>query len=176
MGIPTPTEKRVLQKAGLGFKKINFNLKADEVSVQNQLTSSNSANSEPDELSSDCSQLQNFGGFELIICIPNCKVLEPLECHMSATIMKTATGQGKIYIRPMQRSLSALPLKSEASPCSTSALKGKCVHKEYPLNVFYSHVLSCLSSNYLLSDGSDESSDIVKDHSSIEILTSLENG
>ena len=125
MGIPTPTEKRVLQKAGLGFKKINFNLKADEVSVQNQLTSSNSANSEPDELSSDCSQLQNFGGFELIICIPNCKVLEPLECHMSATIMKTATGQGKIYIRPMQRSLSALPLKSEASPCSTSALKGK---------------------------------------------------
>ena len=28
----------------------------------------------------------------------------------------------------------------------------------------------------LLSDDSDESSDIVKDHSSIEILTSLENG
>ena len=48
--------------------------------------------------------------------------------------------------------------------------------KEYLLNVFCSHVLSCLSSNYLLSDDSDESSDIVKDHSSIEILTSLENG
>ena len=48
--------------------------------------------------------------------------------------------------------------------------------KEYLLNVFCSHVLSCLSSNYLLSNDSDESSDIVKDHSSIEILISLENG
>ena len=37
-------------------------------------------------------------------------------------------------------------------------------------------MLSCLSSNYLLSNDSDESSDIVKDHSSIEILISLENG
>ena len=109
-----------------------------------------------------------------MICIPNCKVLEPIECHISAKNMKTATGQGKI--RPIQRSLSVLPLKSEASPCSTSAIKGKCVHKEYPLNVFYSHVLSCLSPNYLLSDDSDESSDIVKVHSSIEILISLENG
>ena len=109
-----------------------------------------------------------------MICIPNCKVLEPIECHISAKNMKTATGQGKI--RPIQRSLSVLPLKSEASPCSTSAIKGKCVHKEYPLNVFYSHALSCLSPNYLLSDDSDESSDIVKVHSSIEILISLENG
>ena len=142
----------------------------------NQLTSSNSANSGPEELTSDCSQLQNCGGFELMICIPNCKVLEPLEYQMSAKNMKTATGQGKIYIRPIQRSLSVLPLKSEVSSCATLAIKGKCVHKEYPLNVFCSHVLSCLSSNYLLSDDSDESSDIVKDHSSIEILTSLENG
>ena len=101
-------------------------------------------------------------------------MLEPIECHISAKNMKTATGQGKI--RPIQRSLSVLPLKSEASPYSTSAIRGKCVHKEYPLNVFYSHVLSCLSPNYLLSDDSDESSDIVKVHSSIEILISLENG
>ena len=33
--IPTPTKKVVLQKAGLGFKKINFDLEADEVSVYN---------------------------------------------------------------------------------------------------------------------------------------------
>ena len=110
-----------------------------------------------------------------MICISNCKVFEPLEYQMSAKNMKTATGQGKIHIRPIQRSLSVLPLKSEASPCSTLAIKGKCVHKEYPLNVFCSHVLSCLFSNYLLSGDSDESSDIVKNHSSIEILISLEN-
>ena len=33
--IPTPTEKVVPQKAGLGFKKIKFNLEEDEVSVYN---------------------------------------------------------------------------------------------------------------------------------------------
>ena len=38
-----------------------------------------------------------------------------------------------------------------------------------------SHVLSWSSSNYLLSDESDEGSDIVNDHSSIEIATSSEN-
>ena len=57
--------------------------------------------------------------------------------------------------------------------------KGKmCIYRyqEYPLSVLYSHVLACLSSNYLLSDDSDEGSDIVNDHCIIEIHTSSENG
>ena len=37
-------------------------------------------------------------------------------------------------------------------------------------------MLSCLSYNYLVSDESDEGSDIVNDHSSTEIPTSSENG
>ena len=73
--MPTPTEKVVLQKAGLGFKKIKFNLEADEVSVYNQLTSLSSGNSQPDKLTSGYSQQQNSGGFELMKCIPNCKVV-----------------------------------------------------------------------------------------------------
>ena len=110
--------------------------------------------------------------------MPNCKVLEPLKCQISAKNLKAAAGQGKIYIRPVQRSLSIIPLKSEASPWSTFAIKEKCVscYKEYPLNVLHSHVLSFLSSNYLLSDDSDEGSDIINDHSSIEIVSSSENG
>ena len=69
-------------------------------------------------------------------------------------------------------------MKSEASLCSTSILKEKCVHcyKEYPLNVLRPHVLSCSSSNYLLLDDSDGGSEIVNYHSSIEIPTSSENG
>ena len=70
--IPTPTEKVVLQKAGLGLKRIKFDLEADEVSVYNQLTSSSSGNFQPDELTSGFSQLQNCGGFELMKCIPKC--------------------------------------------------------------------------------------------------------
>ena len=118
-------------------------------------SSSGSGNSQPDELTSGYSQLQSCCGFELMKCMPDCKVLEPLEYQISAKNLTAAAGQGKIYIRPIQRSLSALPLKSEASPCSISALKEKCVHcyKEYPLNVLRSHVLSCFSSNYLLENG-----------------------
>ena len=140
------------------------------------MTSSSSDISQPVELTSGYSQLQSCGGFELIRCIPNCKVLEPLKYQISAKYLRAAAGQGKM--RPIQRSLSVLPLKSETSPCSTSALKEKCVYcyKEYPLNLLRSHVLSCLFSNYLLKDDSDEGSDIVNDYSSIEIPTSSENG
>ena len=76
--MPTPTEKLVLQNASLGFKKIKFDLEAYELSLYSQLTSSSSGNSQPGELTSNYSQLQNCGGFELMKCIPNCKVLEPL--------------------------------------------------------------------------------------------------
>ena len=121
----TATERVVLQKGGLRLKKIKFDLEADEVSVYNQLTSSSSGNSQPDELISSYFQLQNCGGFELMKCMPNCKVLEPLECQISAKNLKAAVGPGKIYIRSIQRSLSVIPLKLEASPCSTSAIKEK---------------------------------------------------
>ena len=106
------------------------------------------------------------------------RMLEPLGCQISAKNLKAAVGQDKIYIMLIHRSLSVLPLKSEASPCSTSTLKEKCVHcyKKYSLSVLPSHVLSCLSSNYLPSDDSDGGSDIVNDHNSIEIPTSSENG
>ena len=36
--IPTPAEKQVLQKPGLGLKKIKFSVEDDEVAVYNQLT------------------------------------------------------------------------------------------------------------------------------------------
>ena len=68
--------------------------------------------------------------------------------------MKAAVGQGKIYIRPIQRSLSVIPLKSETSPFSTSVLKENCVYclKEFPLQSLRAHVLTCLSSSYLSDD------------------------
>ena len=61
--ISTPAEKVAIQKVGLGFKNIKFNLEADEISVYNQLTSSSSGNSQSEELTSGYSQLQNCGGF-----------------------------------------------------------------------------------------------------------------
>ena len=86
--------------------------------------------------------------------MPNCKVLEPMEVVMSAKNLKAAAGQGKIYIRPIQRSLSVIPLKPETSSCSTSVLKEKRVYclKEFPLQSLRAHVLKCLSSSYLSDD------------------------
>ena len=107
--IPTPAEKQVLQKAGLGLKKIKFSVEDDEVGLYNQLTET----AESDE-TAGYPQLKNCGGFELLRCIPNCKVLEPIDVVMSAKNLKAAAGQGKIYIRPIQRSLSVIPLKSES--------------------------------------------------------------
>ena len=99
-------------------------------------------------------QLKNYGRFKLLQFIPNCKVLEPIEVVMSAKYLKAAVGQGKIYIRPVQRSLSVIPLKSETSSFSTSVLKEKCVYclKEFALQSLRAHVLTCLSSSYLSDD------------------------
>ena len=128
--VTTPAEKQVLQKAVLGLKKIKFSVEDDEVAVYNQLT----GKVESDE-TAGYPQLKNCAGFELPRCILNCKVLEPMEMVMSAKNLKAAAGQGKIYIRPIQRSLSVIPLKSETSSFSTSVLKEKCVYclKEFPL-------------------------------------------
>ena len=73
---------------------------------------------------------------------------------MSAKNLKAAAGQGKIYIRPIQRSLSVIPLKSETSSFSTSMLKEKSVYclKEFPPQGLRAHVLTCLSSSYLSDD------------------------
>ena len=73
---------------------------------------------------------------------------------MSAKILKAAAGQGKIYIRPIQRSLSVILLKPETSSFSISVLKEKWVYflKEFALKSLREHVLTCLSSSYLSDD------------------------
>ena len=46
-------------------------------------------------------QLKNCGGFELLRCVSNCRVLESIEYAMAIKTGKTSVGQGKIYIRPI---------------------------------------------------------------------------
>ena len=77
---------------------------------------------------------------------------------ISAKNLKTAAGQGKIYIRPIQRSLTVIPLKSETSSFSSSLLKEKCVYclKEFSLQSLRAHVLTCLSLSCLSDDDTDD--------------------
>ena len=126
------------------------------MAVYNQLT----GKIESDE-TAGYPQLNNCRGFELLRYITNCKFLEPIDVVMSAKILKASAGQGKIYIRPIQRSLSVIPLKSETSSFSTSMLKEKCVYclKEFPLQSLRAHVLTCLSSSYLSDDDTGDVSE-----------------
>ena len=95
----TSTEKVVLQKAGLGFKKIKFDLEAVEVLVHNQLTSSSFGNSQPGELMSGYSQLQNLRKNVYIVikstlsmhyALVSCHAYLPIICYQM-TVMNTVT-------------------------------------------------------------------------------------
>jgi len=59
--------------------------------------------------------LKDFGGFELLRCVPNCRLLEPIQVNIDVKSLKSAIGQGKIFIRPIQRNLSVIPVKREQS-------------------------------------------------------------
>ena len=52
-------------------------------------------------------QLQTCGGFELLKCRQNCRDLTLIDCEWNAMTLKKFLGnQAKIYVRPIQRSLS----------------------------------------------------------------------
>ena len=64
-------------------------------------------------------------GFELLRCVPNCRVLE-VKCAMAVKTLKTSFGDVKIYTRPIQRSLLVIQIRQEV--LSTTSLKEKCIY------------------------------------------------
>ena len=88
--LPTPNEKQVLQNAGLSLKKIKFDLDEDnDDQVYEKLMADDQENDE-EEFTLGFPKLKDCGGFELMRCIPNCRVLEPLKCNMDAKSLKMA--------------------------------------------------------------------------------------
>ena len=69
-------------------------------------------------------QLRNCG-FELLWCVPNCRVLES-KCTMAVKTLKTSFGHVKIYTRPIQRSLLVIQIRQEV--LSITSLKEKCIY------------------------------------------------
>ena len=88
-------------------------------------------------------KLKGCGGFELLQCTANCRDLEVLKCVMSVNELKNhISGQGKIYIRPIQGSLSTIPLVAQGHE---SKIKEKC---SVCSDIFYvkdlrKHFLTC---------------------------------
>ena len=70
------------------------------------------------------SQLRDCGGFELMTCKANSRDLLVLNCSFTASNIKSKIGggQGKIYIRPIQRNIEL----KDSVEIDVSKLKQKC--------------------------------------------------
>ena len=68
--VPTAAEKQVLFKAGLGLKKIKFEVDDDKEAVRKRITSSEAEDNSTEVIGFP--QLHNCG-FELMRCIANCR-------------------------------------------------------------------------------------------------------
>ena len=94
--VPTPEQKRKLQDAGLGDKKITFGKSKSPSYFHNELLKS-------------FTKLSNAGGYELLRSTSsNISQLEVIQTNPNYNVMdlKTAVTSAKIYIRPIQRELS----------------------------------------------------------------------
>eukprot|EP00794_Sanderia_malayensis_P002531 gene2531-2927_t len=153
--VPTQTEKEVLHNAGLGLRKIKLDLADDENQVREKLTAAEVP--EGGAFPAGYPQLKDCGGFELLQCLSNSRDLSVLNCSLAAKDIKAKVGggQGKIFIRPIQKNLCTKKMIQD----SKSSLKEKCITcgSELFLHELRSHIRSC--GGYESFSGSDESSD-----------------
>ena len=128
--IPDSLLKLKLQNAGLGSKKVQVFMGDSEESVLEKLIIA-------------YPKLKDCGGIELLVCTANSKDLSVLSCNLSAQSMKDAVGgsQGRLYIRPIQKSLSIDPVNKAQS----SKLQEKCLWcgEDFKLSDLRKHVDNC---------------------------------
>lgn len=140
--IPSVEEKTVLMKAGLGAKKIQFNLddEEDDVLLRLQSDNINMRNGE----SIGFPQLQNSGGFELLNCKQNCRELTLINCHWNVRSLKSYIGnQAKIYIRPIQTSLDTTP-KDQGEILTDAKVSCKACHCLFSVRELRAHIQTCM--------------------------------
>ncbi|XP_077863945.1 uncharacterized protein LOC144348601 [Saccoglossus kowalevskii] len=141
---PSVTERQVLHRAGLGSKKIQFLADDDEESVIQKIS---------DE-SEGFPQLRNCGGFELMQCLPHCRELTLVSCRSwSVSELKAHMGsQAKIYIRPIQTTLSTEPIEQQAESSSLKEICRGC-NQEVLVRELRDHLWTCSS---VFDDSEDE--------------------
>lgn len=98
----TPSARMLLKEAGLGEKSLII----DDINCDARTFRQIILNNFP--------KLKAAGGFELLRCMHNSRELEVLPSRIAGNprLLKCQMGQGKIYIRPLQRDLS-LDLEEE---------------------------------------------------------------
>ena len=86
-------------------------------------------------------QLKECGGVELLRCTANCRDLSVISCSWNAKDLRSSLGgrQGKIYLRPIQKSLSTLVAQIQCE------VKEKChmCNQEILVRRLRDHLRSC---------------------------------
>ncbi len=154
---PSSFDKQILFKAGLGVKKIKLDLEDNEQRVLDKITSdTKEASGNP----LGFPQLKSCGGFEMLRCSPNCRDLVEIDSCWSAKDLRSSMGggQGKVYLRPIQKSLSTKPLVQQRH----SDVKEKChmCDQEILVRNLREHLYTCTVGLYS-DDGDDTSSTTV---------------
>lgn len=91
----TVAQKETLVEAGLGERKVDI----PDIDC--------SAQEFKDELIKVFPKLKYAGGFELLRCLSNSKLLEPLSSSVSFSpkLLRSVVGKSRIFIRPIQKDL-----------------------------------------------------------------------
>ena len=91
----TQAAKMVLEEAGLGEKVIKVTIDCTPEEFHAVIMSA-------------FPKLKDGGGFELCRCAPNSRDLVPITSKVASTpkLLKRRVGNGRVYIRPLQRDLS----------------------------------------------------------------------
>ncbi|CAB3988460.1 Hypothetical predicted protein [Paramuricea clavata] len=113
-------------------------------------------------------QLKTCGGFEMMRCTSNCRDLTVINCSWNAKDLHSSLGdgQGKVYLRPIQRSLATSPMVQQ-SRCEIKEVCQMC-NKEVLVRNLREHLWACTEGL-----DSDESSDPPSVPQSSSVLSSV---
>lgn len=106
----TPSSREVLIEAGLGPKTFSVPLSATGEDFR-------------DSIFSAFPKLKDGGGFDLLRCLPNSKHLEVILASVaqSARLLKATVGNGRVYVRPIQKNLDLSVDKNVVPQCEVSS-------------------------------------------------------
>nr|XP_034330272.1 uncharacterized protein LOC117690353 [Crassostrea gigas] len=101
-------------------------------------------------------QLQTCGGFELLKCRQNCRDLTLIDCEWNAMTLKKFLGnQAKIYVRPIQRSLSTDQVNEHSEQEQSKAHCHYC-RQMFSVRELREHLHACELRSNLISESEDE--------------------
>lgn len=129
---PSCAEKEVLHKTGLGLKKVKVLSTFNEEEVIDLLKS--------DEV---FPKLKQSGGFELLRTMQNGRNLVAIPPPWTSNDLKINVGpQARIYVRPIQHSLSVEPIVAAIKEPSVQIACEKC-HVAFAIQELRDHVRHC---------------------------------